>query len=276
MVDYDLCARCGRCVLGCPTGAKWDSRRFLREAQAKGARLLTGCRVKKLVIRDGKVTGVEAIIGHRRRFISGDAIVLAAGGLGTPVILQNSEISCEPRLFIDPVLCLAAEWKEARLEREIPMPFVVQREHFILSPYFDYLSYFFNRSWKPPRSRIVSLMIKLADTNAGTVSGKKIRKSLTPQDHARLREAVEIGTGILERLGIKKASIFQGTINAGHPGGMLPLTRADAETLHPARLPANVYVADATLFPRSLGNPPILTILALAKRVSRSVAARCS
>jgi len=24
------------------------------------------------------------------------------------------------------------------------MPFVVQREHFILSPYFDYLSFFFN------------------------------------------------------------------------------------------------------------------------------------
>jgi choline dehydrogenase-like flavoprotein len=50
---------------------------------------------------------------------------------------------------------------------------------------------------------------------------------------------------------------------------MLPLTAADAATLHPARLPANLYVADATLLPHSLGNPPILTILALAKRVAR-------
>jgi hypothetical protein len=50
---------------------------------------------------------------------------------------------------------------------------------------------------------------------------------------------------------------------------MLPLTAADATTLHPARLPANLYVADATLLPHSLGNPPILTILALAKRVAR-------
>ena len=63
--------------------------------------------------------------------------------------------------------------------------------------------------------------------------------------------------------------MFLGTLNAGHPGGMLPLTSADAETLHPGRLPANMYVADATLFPRSLGNPPILTILALATRVAR-------
>ena len=39
--------------------------------------------------------------------------------------------------------------------------------------------------------------------------------------------------------------------------------------LHDARLPENVFVADASLFPRSLGNPPILTIIALAKRVAR-------
>jgi choline dehydrogenase-like flavoprotein len=50
---------------------------------------------------------------------------------------------------------------------------------------------------------------------------------------------------------------------------MLPLTAAEAETLHSERLPENVYVADASLFPRSLGNPPILTILALARRVAR-------
>jgi choline dehydrogenase-like flavoprotein len=42
-----------------------------------------------------------------------------------------------------------------------------------------------------------------------------------------------------------------------------------APVVHDDRLPENVFVADATLFPRSLGNPPILTIIALAKRVAR-------
>ncbi len=42
MIDFDRCRRCGRCVLGCPYGAKWDSRRFLDDARAKGARLVTG------------------------------------------------------------------------------------------------------------------------------------------------------------------------------------------------------------------------------------------
>jgi choline dehydrogenase-like flavoprotein len=88
-------------------------------------------------------------------------------------------------------------------------------------------------------------------------------------DRRRLAEAEALCREILTRFGADPASIFLGTLNAGHPGGMLPLTAGDAATLHPARLPANLYVADATLFPRSLGNPPILTILALARRVAR-------
>jgi hypothetical protein len=35
------------------------------------------------------------------------------------------------------------------------------------------------------------------------------------------------------------------------------------------RLPENLYVADASLLPKSLGNPPILTIIAMAKRISK-------
>jgi choline dehydrogenase-like flavoprotein len=63
-----------------------------------------------------------------------------------------------------------------------------------------------------------------------------------------------------------------GTVNAGHPGGMLPLVRDSAASFHDGRLPENVYVADASLFPESLGNPPILTIVAMAKRIGRLLA----
>jgi hypothetical protein len=79
---------------------------------------------------------------------------------------------------------------------------------------------------------------------------------------------------ILARLGVPKARTFPGTLNAGHPGGSLPLTAAEAGTLHNSALPANVYVADSTLLPRSLGNPPSLTIMALARKVSRAAAQR--
>jgi choline dehydrogenase-like flavoprotein len=269
MGDYDKCIGCGRCIFGCPQGVKWDSRRFLQTAVERGARVITNCRAERVVIENGRATGVAARQGWARRFYPADLVVLAAGGFGTPVILQNSGIACEPRLFVDPVLCVATQWEDARQHQEIEMPFVVQREHFILSPYFDYVSFFYNRAWKHRAKDTLGIMIKLADSSAGSIAQREVTKTLTAEDNQRLNEAVEIARGILCRFGAREEDLFLGTVNAGHPGGMLPLTGREAASFHDDRLPANLYVADATLFPRSLGNPPILTIIAMAKRVSR-------
>jgi choline dehydrogenase-like flavoprotein len=269
MGNYDRCISCGRCVLGCPQGAKWDSRRFLEMAQQKGAQVITGCKVERVVIEDGRATGAWAKEGWARRFYPADLVILAAGGLATPVILQNSGIPCEPRLFVDPVLCVATEWSNALQCKEIEMPFIVRQKHFILSPYFDYLSFLFNKAWKYPARDTLGIMIKLADSNVGSISKRELTKTLTGEDKQRLSEGVEICTEMLLRFGAERDSIFLGTINAGHPGGMLPLTEQEAGSFHHSRLPANLYVADATPLPRSLGNPPILTIIAMAKRVSK-------
>jgi choline dehydrogenase-like flavoprotein len=278
MIDFDRCRGCGRCVLGCPYRAKWDSRRFLEDALSRGARLVTACRVREVVVREGRAAGVRARIGVRTVFFPAELVVLSAGGLGTPAILQRSGIRCEPRLFVDPVLCVAAPWPGSRQHREVPMPFVVQRPGYLISPYFDYLSFLFDRRWRRPAGRVLALMIKLADSESGSVParGAGLDKPLTAEDRRRLAEAEALCRQLLARLGADPKEIFLGTLNAGHPGGMLPLTAADAASLHPSRLPANLYVADATLLPRSLGNPPILTILALAKRVARAAMASCA
>lgn len=267
--DYTGCRGCGRCVLGCPYGVKWDSRLFLRQALEKGARLNPGFHVEKVVIEKGETKGVLARRGLRTHFFPADLVVLAAGGFGTPVILKNSGISCPPTLFVDPVLCVAAEWRDAHLESDVSMPFVAQQQGFMLSPYFDFLSFFFNKRWGFPAKNIVSLMIKLADENVGSVSGRGVQKLLSDKDKSQLEKGVSTCKEILVRLGVEENKIFRGTVNAGHPGGTFPLTSQEAVSLHHASLPLNLYLADATLLPRSLGNPPILTIIALAKRVSK-------
>lgn len=269
MGHYDRCSNCGQCVLGCPHDVKWDSRKFISLALNKGTQMVTGCTAEKVVIENGQAKGVLAKKNRRSQFYEADLVVLAAGGLSTPVILQNSGIACSNTLFVDPVLCVAAPWKACLQNKEFTMPFAVQKEHYIISPYFDHLSFFFNKDWKYSAADTLGLMIKLSDANSGSVEGRRIRKILTEFDKERLQEGVEICTEVLCRLGVNKSDIFLGTINAGHPGGMLPLSAQEANTLHHPNLPENLYVADATLLPESLGNPPILTIMALAKRICR-------
>jgi choline dehydrogenase-like flavoprotein len=271
MIDFRKCRRCGRCILGCPNGAKFDARRVVEQAVDGGARLLTGCRVERVQVEGGRATGVWAVRGGKRAFMKADLVVLAAGGLDSPVILQASGIPCEDRLFVDPVLCLAGRREGSGPSGEISMPFAVQQDSFILSPYFDYLSYFYNRGWRRPGENIVSLMVKLADESEGGSHRRRIEKGLSPRDKGRLAGAVELCRTILMRLGVPDGSMVLGTVNAGHPGGMLPLTPRDAVSLHSERLPRNLYVCDASLFPRSLGNPPILTIMALAKAVGKRI-----
>jgi choline dehydrogenase-like flavoprotein len=268
------CHHCGRCVLGCPYGIKWDARSFLDVAVARGANVRTGMRVDRVVTEGGRAVGV-ATAGPRSRLLTADLVVLAAGGFGTPAILERSGIRCERRLSVDPVLTIAARVPSVWQCNEIEMPFVVRRDRYILSPYFDWLSFAVDRRWRFPPQDIVGVMVKIADEGGGRVEARRVRTHLTSVDRLRLEEGAALARELLASTGIDPASTFEGILNGGHPGGTLPLTHATAPTLHDTRLPENLYVADATLFPRSLGLPPILTIVALATRVARVAATAC-
>lgn len=269
MGNAGSCRHCGRCVLGCPYGIKWDARRFLDAAVARGANVRSGTRVDRIEMEGGRAVGVVTAGPSGRRRLTADLIVIAAGGFGTPAILERSGIRCEPTLSVDPVLTIAAPVPSAWQCNEIEMPFVVRRDRYILSPYFDWLSFILDPGWRSPPQDIVGVMVKLADQGGGRVDGHRVRTLLTPTDRERLETGAALARELLSTIGVDPATTFRGILNGGHPGGTLPLTRASAATLHDERLPENLYVADSTLFPRALGLPPILTIVALATRVAR-------
>ena len=268
-MDAKRCANCGQCVLGCRYGAKWTSDRLLDDVDPALLTTLANHRVVRLETIGNQVASVICKHAGKTVKLHADLVVLAAGGVGTPRVLEASGISCEESLFTDPVLCVAAPWPGADMHRELPMPFASQRNGYILSPYFDYLSFFFDGKWRMPAGDIFSLMIKFADDEDGHVGRRHVRETLTEHDYETAAYGVNDCLRIMNRMGIHEEETFFGMLNAGHPGGTLPLTRANAQS----RLPRNLYVADSSLFPRSMGNPPILTIMALAKKVSKAAIA---
>jgi choline dehydrogenase-like flavoprotein len=86
------CGGCNACVLGCPTGAKQSTLvSYLPRAVAFGARVVSDCRVERVLFDRKRVTGVRASgPGGRRVVVRAPVVVLAAGALQTPVLLARS------------------------------------------------------------------------------------------------------------------------------------------------------------------------------------------
>ena len=267
------CINCSHCAIGCPTNAKWDIRDLVEKAVNKGAKLITDCKVTRLETENNIVKAVHAKRKNKNVTFTADLIVLCAGGLGTPVILNNSGIECKDSLFVDPLICVAGISPSFNQDRQMLMPFYSRHEGFILSPYIDYFSFFFDKKWRVPASDLACIMIKLADEENGYLEGEKVHKVLSEKDKAKFEEAIELCHEILSNMGIPKEDHLVGLTAAGHPAGMLPLTENESETLHSPLLPDNLYVADATILPKTMGFPPMLTIMALALKISNRIEA---
>ncbi len=266
------CADCGYCELGCITGAKWDSRLLYSSMLGKDITLLTNHRVKKVIMEGNRAKGVLITHQFTTERINADLIVLSAGGIGTAQILKASGLQARESLWIDIVLTVGGIAKNAQMLKEPPMVWFAKKDHYILSPYFDILSYWFHKPWKnvPVQDR-VGMMIKLADAENGIVhEDGTVLKSLTKIDRERLEEGKEDAKKIMEASGVN-GPFVDGMIHGGHLGGTVPLTKKDVETMHPDILPENLWVADLSLLPRSQGLPTILTTSALALRVAKHI-----
>jgi len=271
-LDAARCASCGLCELGCARGARWDSRRFLDEALAAGARLRTNTPVKRVLVEKGRAMGV---VTGRGETIRGDIVVLSAGGIGDAQILRASGLWAQDRLWADIVLTIGGVSKGARMLEEPPMVWFLPGEDYIISPYIDILSHWFHPPWrKIPMEDQVGVMIKLADDENGAVlEDGTVKKNITEKDRARLDAAAAAARGIMEGAGVS-GPFVEGMLNGGHLGGTVPLAREDVATMHPSRLPDGLWVADLSLAPRSQGMPTMLTAAALALRVARRILGR--
>jgi choline dehydrogenase-like flavoprotein len=113
------CGDCGPCAVGCRRGAKQSTLRVsLADACARGASILDRTRAVRVLHRDGRVEGVVAAVPGGEVTIRAPDVVLAAGALRTPAVLQRSGIAertAGRSLHLHPVTVVAGLYPE-RLE----------------------------------------------------------------------------------------------------------------------------------------------------------------
>src|SRR6267143_736443 len=101
------CHGSGVCAFGCPLDAKLGMHvTYLPLAAKAGARIITGCRVDGIIIENGRAVGVRgstldpetgAMQRDGRFEVSAPHVVLAAGAIYTPALLQRQRLANSSR-----------------------------------------------------------------------------------------------------------------------------------------------------------------------------------
>ena len=110
----------------------------------EGISLLTNTNVQKALLEGNRAYGVLISHGLSTKKINSDIVVLSAGGIGTAQILQASDLPIRENLWVDITLTVRGESKGSRMLNEPPMTWFIKENNYILSPYFDLLSYWFS------------------------------------------------------------------------------------------------------------------------------------
>ncbi|MGW8484352.1 GMC family oxidoreductase N-terminal domain-containing protein [Microbacterium sp. NPDC055903] len=116
-VGCEAATECGRCGYGCRIGAKQSvTKTWLADAEAAGARLLTGVDVRTVETSAGRATGVSGVTadGHRVA-IRAKAVIAATGSVQTPALLRRSGLSnpnIGAHLRLHPATAVWAEFEE--------------------------------------------------------------------------------------------------------------------------------------------------------------------
>lgn len=284
-LNQPRCLKCHKCLYGCKYAAKWDTRGWLREAEQQGADLLYNTRVTEVRISNGKSKGVLAKGPNGSMEIRGDTVILAAGAMATPVILQNSGIrEAGGGFFLDLFRNTYGITEETGLNqnKEPNMAMVdlewFSNDGFLLSPFMNHNRMTRLQEMNPLRAmrsskKMLGIMTKISDEANGQVyADGSCSKPITPRDLRRLEHGALIARAILVQAGAKPGSLFESRIQGAHPGGTAAIGTVVDTNLQCGI--DNLFVCDASVLPGRHFNdrsrlPPIVTLVALAKRLAK-------
>jgi choline dehydrogenase-like flavoprotein len=271
---------CGaKCMLGCRCQAKWNAAEYVDEAVAAGCELWTRATVNQLIVEGRQAVGVRGRRNNRPFIINAEKVVIAAGGIGTPRILQQSGLSDAGRgMTMDTTVMVYGHASYRGIGTEPPMTWSYEDNELdvLFSTLIDpWLMYPIIMAVKGPAypltwyrwGRTLGVMIKLKDEISGGIDEDgRISKGLTKNDRQRLEQAQATARQILLRAGCKADTIFTTPLRGTHPSGTVRLGEMLSNDLETEI--KNLYVCDASVFPEALARPTVLTIIAFAKRLA--------
>ncbi|WP_458453868.1 GMC family oxidoreductase N-terminal domain-containing protein [Methanobrevibacter sp.] len=262
------CIQCGKCAFGCPADAKWSGKDFTDDAVDAGATLICDAEVIEITSQNGIVTGVKYIKDGEEHFLEVEKVVLSAGAIGSTLILRNSGFTgVGEEIFFDPFVSVGGYIKDINFNTEVQMAGLVIGKNFVLSPHFSSFLKANIPYGDVENKDIFSIMVKTADECKGYVDENgDVVKINTINDIRYLAEGVATAGLILEKMGVDPNTIGSTVYRGAHPGGTAPIGKIVNSNLETEI--SNLFVCDASVLPISPGKPPILTILALAKRLA--------
>ena len=277
-VDPAKCEQCGLCTLGCAHDAKWTAFTSLEKAHRSGAEIRYHMNVEQVITQNGEAIGVRGIRPTGPFTLYGEKVILAAGGLGTPVILKNSGIhGAGEKLFVDLMQIVYGALDQRTIEHEPQMSLVDDEFYesmgFILSPFVSLHRMVRFIEGGPeaatlPTNKMMGIMVKITDESEGNVDKHgKVSKPVTASDREKLDAGIEISKELLLRSGVKKETLVVTNPAGAHPGGTAALGEI-VGTGFQTQID-NLYVCDGSVLPEAPGKPPIITIMALAERLAR-------
>jgi choline dehydrogenase-like flavoprotein len=278
-IDQEKCEPdCQKCCYGCPTGAKWFAANFVDDALNAGAEMINLAKVRKVIIANKKAIGVE--FKHKKELYAAYApqIIIAAGGIGSPLILRESGIkSVGNDFFFDPLRYTLGKVKDVKGGRGVPMSAGIHfpEDGIVMTDFnlphlmkiaFDLEVFKLKQAFS--YSNVVPIMIKVKDGLGGSIkNGSWIWKTLKSEDKKKLDKGHDHAKKILENAGA--TNIYRSWILAAHPGGTVKIgvhVNSDLETKI-----ENLYVCDCSVIPEAWGLPPTFTLLALGKRLGKHI-----
>ena len=270
-------------MLGCRCGAKWSAAEYVDQAVADGCKLHTGARVDRVLVESGSVVGVAGRFKGKSFVAHAETVVLAAGGIGSPRILQASGFDQAGQgMTMDITVMVYGTIKQRGIGLEPPMTWSWENldEGYMLSTLIDpWLLYPLINMLKSPKYALtwprwkntLGVMIKLKDDISGGVyPNGKISKPMTEHDRPRMRAAEEICQRILIEAGARRDTIFTTPLRGTHPSGTVRIGTLVDRNLQTEL--QGLYVCDASVFPEALGRPTVLTIIGLGKRLAKKLA----